>query len=233
MTQRFGKVGLDLVARMYLRKLRKELANHTSLSDVQTEDIYADAVLIWKDSVNALTDSRTKILYAFCSLALSTSRAVSLRDSPQLAFDISSRAVTATLSYPSRIFFRSWLWRWSQPIGMLQSWGIAEHLQDALGPSMRFEEQIESDGVDLIITKCGFRDFFAMHGEPVLTKAMCGYDHIWMSLINTSARPITVSRRSALSLASENCHFSFSDTDHETKPIDVVWLDTDVRRAAR
>jgi hypothetical protein len=232
MTKRFERTGLDWLARQYLKRCKLELARQASLSDIQTNDIYTEAVSIWRAAIDSSVDPKTRILYAFCSLALSMFRVVSLKASREIAFGVTSRSVAATLSFPTKVFIRIYLWRWRQPVEMLKSWGPAKHLEEALGSTMRFEEEVRSDGIDLIVSKCGFRDFFARYDETALTKVMCSFDHVWMDLMNTSVRPVFVSRPYALSLGDESCLFSFSGENDGKKPIDIISLDESVQRAA-
>ena len=229
----FEKPGIDWLARTYLRACRRELAYHAILSDIQIASIYSDAIQTWSASIEITSDRRTKIIFAFCSLVLATFRTVeSKAGSSELGFDVASRAVAATLNLPTRLGIRFWLLRWSNPIDRFKLGGLAAKLGDALGPSMSFEEHQRTDGLELIVTSCGFRDFFAMHEELALTKTICAYDHIWMNLMNVSKRNIFVNRGSALSLGDENCQFVFSSSTNEARPVDVVWLDADVQRVA-
>ena len=209
------------------------MACHPILSDIQIESVYSDAIHTWLSSTETNSDRRTKIIFAFCSLVLATFRNVeSKTSSSELGFDVASRAVAATLSLPTRLGIRFWLFRWSNPIDRLKLGGLAAKLGGALGPSMNFEERARTDSLELIVTSCGFRDFFAMHDELALTKTICAYDHIWMNLMNLSKSKIFVNRASALSLGDENCQFVFSSSTDEAKPVDVVWLDADVQRVA-
>jgi hypothetical protein len=55
--------------------------------------------------------------------------------------------------------------------------------------------------------RCFFKDFFARHGNPLLTTVVCAWDANWMRAVDPAVSGLRAERTSMLSLGDDACRF--------------------------
>jgi hypothetical protein len=96
------------------------------------------------------------------------------------------------------------------------------------GKSMQFDQEHTADGIDMLVRRCSFHQFFVDHGVPGLTLAVCNWDRNWIDLLNGSSRPIRSERPTTISTGGDCCRFRFirdgEKGEHDTNDVVITVL---------
>jgi hypothetical protein len=118
-------------------------------------------------------------------------------------------------------------------VGKFARMNFAARGRKMYGKSMQFDHEHTSDGVDMLVRRCSFHQFFVDHGVPGLTLVVCNWDRNWMDLLNASRRPIRSERPTTISTGGDCCRFRFirdvEKGEHDTN--DVVLTSLSLREA--
>lgn len=137
------------------------------------------------------------------------------------AYEVVRKALAATWATPLRWFLRGFLAASPDPVAVVSRSGYLRVAQASFGRSFGFDHRTAADRADLVVTDCGFHRFFAEHGEPLLTRIMCEWDHTIFDEMNSSRRPIKMSRPETISTGCNECVFRH-ERSHDTELLDIV-----------
>lgn len=137
------------------------------------------------------------------------------------AYEAVRKALMATWATPLRWLLRGFLAASPDPVAVASRPGYLRVMQAPFGRSCGFDHRTAADRADLIVTDCGFHRFFADHGEPLLTRIMCEWDHTLFDEMNSSRRPIQMSRPATISTGCDECVFRHERSD-ATELLDIV-----------
>lgn len=129
------------------------------------------------------------------------------------AYEAVRRAQMATLATPVRWMVRRFLALSRDPVAVASRPGYLRFMQAPFGRLFRFDQRTSADRADLIVTHCGFHQFFVAQGEPLLNHIMCEWDHNLFAEMNTSGRPLRMSRPETISTGCDQCVFRHDRTD--------------------
>ncbi len=178
-----------------------------------------------REKRGTLPDRKARLIYGLCSLVLAGYREVlALTGDPARAVEAVRAAYLRTHQAPARLMTRAFLRLASEPAKVLSWLPLAWYARRMYGSAMEFGQEKTEEGIDLIVSRCAFHQFFVEHGEPSLTRIFCGWDRNWMDVVEASDRPMRVERPSTLSTGGMCCRFSFiRDTEKGLGPsIDIV-----------
>jgi hypothetical protein len=66
--------------------------------------------------------------------------------------------------------------------------------------------------------RCFFHDFFARHGDALLTTVVCAWDANWMRAVDPAVSGLRAERTSLMSLGDDACRFRVVRTDDPLAP---------------
>jgi hypothetical protein len=183
---------------------------------------------LFEEKREALVNRKAQVIYGLCSLVLAGYReALAETRDPGVAFEAVRVAFLRTNRAPVRLMTRLLLRFFGDPAGALSPWSLVERAHKMYGSLMEFGQEATGRGTDLVVTRCAFHQFFVEHGEPQLTRVLCGWDRNWMDGIDASSRPIRVERPTTISTGGECCRFRFiRETGGPPGPIVDVILAT-------
>jgi hypothetical protein len=225
MFKRFGGLPGRFWRRSFLRHLRRHLrARFLADGDALVNAVGRDARAIYEASPKPDPGRKGHMIVNMCSLVLATYRAVQAKtDDGRLAFEIVQQTMETTFRAPVLLMLRIYLRLWRDPVGKFSRMNFAARGRKAYGKSMHFDQEQTADGVDLLVHRCSFHQFFLDHGVPGLTLAVCNWDRNWMDLLNGSARPIRSERPTTISTGGDCCRFRFIRSpetgQHETNDV--------------
>jgi hypothetical protein len=223
----FGSLAANSWGRRFLGELSGRLP--ATLPDrrgvlVRTRDA-AHRLFDEKRKCGALVNRKARVIYGLCSLVLAAYREVLAgTHDPECAFETVCVAFLHTHQGRVRLMIRVLLWFADDPAGALSRWSLADRARKMYGSLMEFGQEATGRGTDLIVTRCAFHQFFVEHGEPLLTRVLCGWDRNWMDVIDGSGRPIRVERPTTISTGGDCCRFRFvRETNGPPGPmVDVI-----------
>jgi hypothetical protein len=160
-----------------------------------------------------------------CSLVLAAYRVVRERTGDSsLAFRVAQQTMESNFRTPILWMLRVYLKLYRDPVARFSRMNFVKRGRKTYGTSMVFDQEQTSDGVDMLVRRCSFHQFFADHGVPGLTLAVCNWDRNWMDLLNDSGRPIRSERPSTISTGGDCCRFRFirDDDKHDRPANDAV-----------
>ena len=83
--------------------------------------------------------------------------------------------------------------------------------------SIAFDRQ-DADTFEMRAERCFFNDFFARHGNPLLTTAVCAWDANWMRAVDLAVSGLRAERTSLMSLGDDACRFRVVRTGDPLAP---------------
>lgn len=137
------------------------------------------------------------------------------------AYEAVRKALMATWATPVRWSLRGFLSVSRDPVGVASRPGYLRVMRAPFGRLFRFDHRTTADRADLIVTGCGFHRVFVDHGEPLLTRIMCEWDHTLFNEMNSSKRSIRMSCPATISTGCGECVFRHERSD-ETELLDIV-----------
>ena len=231
MFKRFGGWQGRLWRRSFLRHL------HAALRKDRPDDARAivravrrEAALIYDASPKPDPGRKGHMIVSMCSLVLASYRVVQAKTGDSsLAFRVAQQTMEGTFRTPVMWMLRMYLKLYRDPVAKFSRMDFAKRGRKTYGTSMVFDQEQTSDGIDMLVRRCSFHQFFADHGVPGLTLAVCNWDRNWMDLLNDSARPVRSERPSTISTGGDCCRFRFvRDNDkHDSPPNDAVLVALD------
>lgn len=139
------------------------------------------------------------------------------------AYEAVRKAFMATGATPFRWFLRGFLAVSRDPVTVASKPSYLRFAYAMFGRSFGFDLRTGPDRADLVVTRCAFHRFFVEHGEPVLNRIMCEWDHLLFDEMNASQRPIRMSRPATISTGCDECVFRHERTDGTGwKFVDIV-----------
>ena len=160
-----------------------------------------------------------------CSLVLAAYRGAHAKTNDgRLAFQVVQETMKDTFRAPLLLMLRIYLALWRDPVVKFTRMNFATRGRKKYGTSMQFDQEKNVDGVDLLVRRCSFHQFFVDHGVPGLTLAVCNWDRNWMDFFNSSSRPIRSDRPTTISTGGDCCRFRIIRTPNKGQhdPNDVV-----------
>jgi hypothetical protein len=212
----------------FLRRLRSTLdAIRPHDRAVIVEDTRREAVSLYEQRITDDLDRKGHMIVTMCSHVLAAYRAVLSRTGDAaLAFKVVQQTMESTLRTPLLWMLRVFLKLYRDPVGKLSRMDFVERGRKGYGKTMEFDEEHTPDGVDMLVRRCAFHQFFVDHGVPGLTIAVCNWDRNWMDLLNESKRPIRSERPTTISTGGDCCRFRFiRDPDKRERDADDVVSD--------
>jgi hypothetical protein len=79
-------------------------------------------------------------------------------------------------------------------------------------------DQPDADTFEMRAERCFFKDFFARHGNPLLTTAVCAWDANWMRAVDPAVSGLRAERTSLMSLGDDACRFRVVRTSDPLAP---------------
>jgi hypothetical protein len=76
----------------------------------------------------------------------------------------------------------------------------------------------DADTFKMRAERCFFNDFFARHGNPLLTTAVCAWDANWMRAVDPVVSGLRAERTSLMSLGDDACRFRVVRTGDPLAP---------------
>jgi hypothetical protein len=209
MFKRFGGLPGRFWRRSFLRHLRRHLrARLPAEADALVTAIGRDARAIYDASAKPDPGRKGHMIVNLCSLVLATYRGVQAKTNDgRLAFQLAQETMEATFRKPLYLMLRIYLTLWRDPVGKFARMNFAARGRKKYGTSMQFDQEQTADGVDLLVRRCSFHQFFVDHGVPGLTLAVCNWDRNWMDQFNNSRRPIRSERPTTISTGGDCCRF--------------------------
>jgi hypothetical protein len=211
MFKRFGGIQGRFWRRSFLGHLRCHL--HTArLNDVDAlvREVGREATSIYETSPKPDRGRKGHMIVGMCSLVLATYRVVHAKtNDATLAFQTVQQSMENTFRTPVRLMLWCYMKLWRDPVAKLSRMNFAKRGQKAYGKSMEFDQEHTADGLDMLVRRCSFHQFFVDHGVPGLTLAVCNWDRNWMDLFNDSNRPIRTERPTTISTGGDCCRFRF------------------------
>ena len=227
MFKRFGGIPGRLWRQSFLGHLRSHL-RATRLGDVDAivREVRREATSIYEASHKPDPGRKGHMIVNMCSLVLATHRVIDARaNDGTLAFRAVQHTMEATFRTPVRVMLWLYMKLWRDPVGKISRLNFAKRGRRAYGKSMVFDQEHTADGVDMLVRRCSFHQFFVDHGVPGLTLAICNWDRNWMDLFNDSDRPIRTERPTTISTGGDCCRFRFiRDPDKEDVPLNDAAL---------
>jgi len=211
MFKRFGGLQGRFWRRSFLGHLRCHLRT-TRLNDVDVivREVRREATTIYETSPKPDRGRKGHMIVSMCSLVLATYRVINAQtNDASLAFHAAQQTMATTFRAPVRLMLWFYMKLWRDPIGKLSRMNFAKRGRKAYGKSMEFGQEHTSDGLDMLVRRCSFHQFFVDHGVPGLTLAVCNWDRNWMDLLNNSTRPIRTERPTTISTGGDCCRFRF------------------------
>jgi hypothetical protein len=228
MFKRFGGIPGRLWRRSFLGHLRSHLRT-TRLSDLDAivSEVRREATSIYETSHKPDPGRKGHMIVNMCSLVLASYRVINARaDDGALAFHAVQHTMEATFRTPVRLLLRLYMKLWRDPVGKISRLNFAKRGRKAYGKSMVFDQEHTGDGVDMLVHRCSFHQFFVDHAVPGLTLAVCNWDRNWMDLLNDSDRPIRTERPTTISTGGDCCRFRFiRDTEKDAATTNDAVLD--------
>jgi hypothetical protein len=211
MFKRFGGVPGLFWRRSFLRHLRLHLrARLPPDADALVKAVGRDARSIYEASPKPDHGRKGHMIVNMCSLVLAAHRVVQTKTGDgRLAFEIVQQTMETTFRAPLLLMLRVYLTLWRDPVGKFARMNFAARARKTYGKSMQFDQEQTADGVDLLVRRCSFHQFFVDHGVPGLTLAVCNWDRNWIDFLNGSARPIRSERPTTISTGGDCCRFRF------------------------
>jgi hypothetical protein len=218
-----------------LRHLRLHLrAKLLDEADALARTADRDSRSIYEASPKPDPGRKGHMIVNMCSLVLAAYRGVQAKTGDgRLAFQVVQETMETTFRAPVLMMLRFYLTLWRDPVGKFSRMNFAARARKTYGKSMQFDQEHTADGVDLLVRRCSFHQFFVDHGVPGLTLAVCNWDRNWMDLINGSGRPIRSERPTTISTGGDCCRFRFirSPEKHQQYTNDVVLTVLSLREA--
>jgi hypothetical protein len=206
----FGNVIANLIGHKFLWHARRALRALTPDAKAAVARIREHAQAVFDDGGAQRPDAQAHIIHAYCSLVLAAFRECRvLTNDEARAYAFARQVFEQTLAGPWRWALKLWLWSTRDPVGFMRRRSLAAWAQRQQGASMEFAEEKTDDAVELIVRRCGFHQFFVMHGEPALTPVVCAFDAHWMEMLDQSSRPIRTERPATISTGGDCCRFRF------------------------
>jgi len=183
-----------------------------------------DAKSIYDASPKPDPGRKGHMIVNMCSLVLAAYRVVQAKTGDgRLAFQIVQETMETTFRAPVLLMLRMYLTLWRDPVGKLARLNFAARGRKTYGKSMQFDQEHTADGIDMLVRRCSFHQFFVDHGVPGLTLAVCNWDRNWMDLFNGSSRPIRSERPTTISTGGDCCRFRFirdaEKGEHDTNDV--------------
>jgi hypothetical protein len=209
MFKRFGGLPGRFWRRSFLRHLRRHLrARLPADADALLSAVGRDARSIYEASPKPDPGRKGHMIVNLCSLVLATYRGVQAKTGDgRLAFQIAQETMEATFRKPLHFMLRVFLAVRRDPVSKFTRMNFAARGRKKYGQSMQFDQEQTADGVDLLVRRCSFHQFFVDHGVPGLTLAVCNWDRNWMDAFNSSRRPIRSERPTTISTGGDCCRF--------------------------
>jgi L-2-amino-thiazoline-4-carboxylic acid hydrolase len=211
MLKRFGGVPGRIWRWSFLRHLRRALVIARS-DDIESaiRATRQQAALIYEASPKPDPGRKGHMIVQMCSLVLAAYRVVHAQTGdPVVAFRVVKDTMESTFRAPVLLMFRAFLKLYRDPVGKLSRMELADRGRKAYGTSMIFDQEETPDGVDMLVRRCSFHQFFSDHGVPGLTLAVCNWDRNWMDSLNASKRPVRSDRPTTISTGGDCCRFRF------------------------
>lgn len=230
MFKRFGGLPGRFWRRSFLRHLRRHLrARLPADADDLVKAVGRDARAIYEASPKPDPGRKGHMIVNMCSLVLATYRGVQAKTHDGwLAFQIVQETMETTFRAPVLLMLRTYLALRRDPVGKFARMNFAARGRKMYGKSMQFDQEHTADGIDMLVRRCSFHQFFVDHGVLGLTLAVCNWDRNWMDLLNGSRRPIRSERPTTISTGGDCCRFRFiRDTEkgeHETNDVVLTAL---------
>jgi hypothetical protein len=211
MFKRFGGLPGRFWRRSFLRQLRRYLrARVPADADELVRAIGRDARAIYEASPKPDPGRKGHMIVNMCSLVLATYRGVQAKTGDgRLAFQVVQETMETTFRAPVLLMLRIYLTLWRDPVGKFSRMDFVARGRKTYGKSMHFDQEQTADGIDMLVRRCSFHQFFVDHGVPGLTLAVCNWDRNWMDLLNGSSRPIRSERPTTISTGGDCCRFRF------------------------
>jgi hypothetical protein len=228
MFKRYGGLPGRFWRRSFLRQLDRHLRARLSAvadADAVVKAVSRDARSIYEASPKPDPGRKGHMIVNICSLVLAAYRGVQAKTSDgRLAFQVVQETMEATFRAPLLLMLRIYLALWRDPVGKFTRMNFAARGRKKYGTSMQFDQEQTVDGVDLLVRRCSFHQFFVDHGVPGLTLAVCNWDRNWMDFFNNSSRPIRSDRPTTISTGGDCCRFRIIRTPDKDQqdPNDVV-----------
>jgi len=228
-TGSFGSLRANTWRWAFLRHLRREAQRAAPAHAGAVMDrTRSSAQRLFDDSRRDVPDKPGLMMVGACSLVLAGYRELLAAGVDRLtAYEAVRRAFLATFATSTRWFVRTFLTLSRDPVAQLSKPVSLRLGQRAFGAMFGFEQRASGDEVDLVVTHCGFHQFYVEHGEPLLTLIHSEWDRIFMDAMNASRRPIQVQRPETISTGCDRCVFRFVRT------VDVAGTALDIVLASR
>lgn len=217
---KFGSVIASFAAMGFLRTLRADLkmaglpdgkalakeVRHQALEALATHGTPTP------DKGAALTDTLSSLLYATFTVLNEKF------DNRGVAYALARDAMMHNGNFLSATQYRIWLFFTRNPVEALHKRDISQYLAKYFGSAFETHQTNGQDFTDIVVTRCGFHEFFRRAGEPQLAQIMCAWDRAWMDVVNQSKRPISIRRSSTIATGSHECRFRFAVPDADSDP---------------
>jgi hypothetical protein len=226
MFKRFGGWQGRLWRRSFLRHLHAALRkNWPNDARAIVRATSREATQIYDASPKPDPGRKGHMIVNLCSLVLAAYRVVHAKTSDSsLAFRVVQQTMEMNFRAPIMWMLRLYLTLYRDPVAKFSRMDFIKRGRKTYGTSMVFDQEHTPDGIDMLVRRCSFHQFFADHGVPGLTLAVCNWDRNWMDLLNDSKRPIRSERPSTISTGGDCCRFRFirDDDKRHATPNDAV-----------
>jgi len=80
------------------------------------------------------------------------------------------------------------------------------------------KDRQDADTFEMRAERCFFRDFFARHGNTLLTTVVCAWDASWMRAVDPAVSGLRAEHTSLMSLGDDACRFRVVRTNDPLAP---------------
>lgn len=220
-----GRVTEILWRRRYLKYFRLEARLLTSPATEQTMDrVKIEARGYYRAHLREIPDSKGFFTLTLAALVLASYQ--ELRRNGILedeALESVRRAYSSTYGAQMYGATKIWLAFVSDPVSALRKNSAVPFFKAVFGGWFTFEDERPGENYTLIISQCGFHNFFEKEGAPQLTRVMCSMDRNWLGAIDSSDRPVATRRSLTLATGGNRCEFHFDRAASAPAPtVDVT-----------
>jgi len=132
------------------------------------------------------SNRQARTVFGLCSMILGSYRALLAECEPALAHELVRRACLGTHRRSAQLFARLALFLSRDPVASLGQASLVGSMERVYGRMVQFDQRGTTDGLELLVTHCGYHQFFLEQGEPGLARIVCEWDRGWMDAVNRS-----------------------------------------------